>query len=541
MNAQPILLALLAVLLPGSARAQGIVYAFAELEDACVGLGDLDGDGHPELALGHAGTGAEVGRISIRSGRTGAELLSVVATTPGDGFGLALARVGDLDGDGHDDLAVGVPTGAAPRVELISSASGSLQATLLPAVAGEFGALLASGGDADGDGVRDLLVGSPTPLAGGAGGFVEVVSLAGGTTLRTHVALDVAALAFLGDVDGDGRDDYALGIPGSTVAGPGPGRVEVVSGSSGAILRTLSGSFPYHRLGAALAAVGDIDGDGVGDLLVGAPGEPIAAYTTGAAYVVSGASGARLQRLVRPGAYYPVGYGSSLAGVEDYDGDGVPDLAVMHASSWAGGVIKNFGQVHVWSGSDGALLETMSIWGNYGPLATAGDVNLDGVQDLLVASAVTAQDQQSVLLLGQAPPPATFCSPKPTSWGCLPGWVWRGASSLSIGDELTVRAVDLRPGSVAGLLWSRAPDSAPFAGGTLCIAQPFVRAHVAGSGGGTGLCSGSLAFTFARPYLAANALTAGDEVFVQAWVRDAGYAPPDALAMTDGLRFTLWP
>jgi hypothetical protein len=464
-----------------------------------------------------------------------------VGTTPGAGFGQALVRVGDLDGDGHDDFAASAPAATTPTVYLNSARNGSLLGTLQPTTAGEFGAVLASGGDVDGDGVDDLLIGSPTPIAGGSGGFVELVSLGTGTLLRTHAALDVAALAFLGDLDGDGRDDYAVGIPGSSAAGPGPGRVDLRSGASGALLRTLWGSFAYHRLGAAIAGVGDVDGDGVGDLLVGAPGEPIAAYTTGAAYLVSGASGARLLRLTRPGSYYAVAYGHSVAGMGDYDGDGTPDVAVMHSQSWAGGAVKNFGWVHVWSGSDGSLLETMSTTGNSGPLADAGDVNLDGVDDLLVASAVTAADQRSVLLLGAAPETRPYCSAKKSSGGCTPTRQWTGTPSLSIGAELEVRATQLPPRSATALLWSRTEADKPFAGGTLCIARPWVIALAGSSAGGPAGCSGSLAFQFTRAYLTGQGLAPGTDVLVQAWVRDPGYAPPDALALTGGLRFTLWP
>ncbi len=535
MKSRLALLAAFSLLSAAPARTQGLVYTFPELEDSCTALGDLDGDGHPELVVAKAGTELDAGRVSVRSGRTGAELYGIDGLVPGTGFALALARLDDLDGDGHDDLAIASPLPSGPTVSLRSGLTGAVIGAVIPSVAGEFGRVLASGGDVDGDGVNDLLIASPSPWGGGPGGFVEVVSPMTGASLRVHASGQVEALVFLGDVDGDGADDYAVGAPDT--AGLGIGMVEVFSGAGGGLLHFFSGASIHHVFGAALAGVGDVDGDGAGDLLVGAPGEQVAPYTTGAAYLYSGASGALLRHQTSPGTGQ-VMFGKSLAGAGDYDGDGVSDLAVMHSHSWVGGAIKNVGTVYVFSGATGAELERMPTWGQRGPMVSAGDVNLDGIEDLLLASPATASGLSSMLMLGGAPLPAFYCQPSGT---CLAQMIWPRSSSLSIGEQLTVRARDLMGQSTAILFWGRSEASTPFSGGTLCVAAPQVRTPAMNTGGSSGSCDGTLTYTFTRGYLAAKGLSAGTDLFMQVWVRDAGAPPPDDIGMTGGLRCTLWP
>jgi hypothetical protein len=145
------------------------------------------------------------------------------------------------------------------------------------------------------------------------------------------------------------------------------------------------------------------------------------------------------------------------------------------------------------------------------------------------------------LLLGAAPPLESFCYGKKTSGGCTPKLEWSGAPSLSVGDELTVSARSLPPRAPTVLSWSLSGLTWPNNNGPMCLTPPLVRAVAGGSGGGPGSCSGGLDFTFSRSYLAAFGLTAGSDVFVQAWVRDPGQAASRPVATTYGLRFTVWP
>jgi hypothetical protein len=119
-------------------------------------------------------------------------------------------------------------------------------------------------------------------------------------------------VAGLGDLDGDGVPEQAVGSTGGQ-------RVEVYSGADGTLLHTWSGS---GRFGHVISALGDVDGDGVGEVLVGAPCDPD--YCRGRIYVFSGATGTLLAE--RKGPEITL-FGNSVAALGDVDGDGVDDVA----------------------------------------------------------------------------------------------------------------------------------------------------------------------------------------------------------------------
>jgi hypothetical protein len=308
------------------------------------------------------------GQVVVFSGATGRHLHTLQAPRPqaNANFGAALAGVGDVNGDGVPDLAVGLPFQdleggdcCEGQVVIFSGADGTplrtLQAPPLQGGAG-FGAVLAAVGDVNGDGVPDLAVGAPWR---GAQGAVFLLSGATGRRLRTlraprpqPTAQFGAALAGLGDVNGDGVPDLAVGVPNYDRVGlVDQGQVVVFSGGTGRVLHTLQDRSLHAggRFGGALVGLGDVNGDGVPDLAVGTPLRDVASCCAqGQVAVFSGTDGHRLHTLQAPRPQAWAFFGSALSAVGDVNGDGVPDLAVSAPGQDVRG-LTDLGQVFVFS------------------------------------------------------------------------------------------------------------------------------------------------------------------------------------------------
>jgi len=142
----------------------------------------------------------------------------------------------------------------------------------------------------------------------------------------------IPSVARAGDADGDGTGDLLVGAYRETVDGKdGAGRAYVFGGADGSLLRTLESPNGEvgGRFGWSLAQVGDADGDGTGDLLVGAYRETVDGISrAGRAYVLSGADGSLLQALTSPNAEEDGQFGKSVAPAGDANGDGTGDFLI---------------------------------------------------------------------------------------------------------------------------------------------------------------------------------------------------------------------
>ncbi|HEX9792606.1 MAG TPA: VCBS repeat-containing protein, partial [Planctomycetota bacterium] len=302
----------------------------------------------------------------------------------GGEFGGSVGTTGDVDGDGVPDLLVGARSEAGPlgsgqgRVVLVSGATGGTLAEWRGTNPwAYFGATVAGAGDLDGDGTPDLLIGEPGNNGnGGLNGAVHALSGANGATLhqfqggsREKVG---GAVANAGDVDADGTPDIVFGVPVRSSIALYAGAVEIRSGRTGALIYEIPGWQDQDLMGSAVAAAGDWNGDGFADVAMSAP----IAFGTGVVIVVSGADGRNLAWL--RGLSASDAFGQRLAAAGDVDADGVPDLLVGAPSAGLG----HEGAVAVISGRTQLNLavhhgsKTQSFFGV--SLASLGDLDGDG-------------------------------------------------------------------------------------------------------------------------------------------------------------------
>ncbi|MEM9041320.1 MAG: FG-GAP-like repeat-containing protein, partial [Actinomycetota bacterium] len=346
-----------------------------------------------------------------------------------DEFGHGLAGIGDVDGDGVPDLAVGTwsdddgggargavyvvflnSDGTARTMQKISDTEGGLAATLDDS--DHFGATVGSIGDLDGDGIPDLLVGAFNDDDGGTDrGAVYVIFLnangtvkaeqkisdtAGGLTATLTDSGDFgASVAGIGDLDGDGVSDMVVGAFDDDDGGTDRGAVHVlflnsngtvkgeqkISSTTGGLTGPLADG---DQLGRSIAGVGDANGDGLPDMLVGSWRDSDGALRAGAVYLVHLAADGTVDSEAKVsntagGLTGPLDgsdqFGAAVASLGDLDRDGALNIAVGARYDDDGG--PNRGAAYVLDLSDTSL---HTITGRvFEDVDGDGDVGDDGV------------------------------------------------------------------------------------------------------------------------------------------------------------------
>lgn len=315
------------------------------LGEGVAAAGDLDGDGLGDLVVGapfESIDGFGQGRAYVVFGKLDTDVVSasdllagiggfaIEGAAPGDAAGSSVAGGGDIDGDGTPDLVIGAPSaGDEGRAYVVFGKADTALVELSDVVTGvggfeivgenpndSIGHAVGNAGDFDGDGFADIVLGTPQPADHGiltgrayvvlgkpdtaAIDLDDVRAGVGGFAMIGEVAIDQAghSVAGAGDVDDDGFDDVIIGSYGAGNAGDQRGRAYVVYGGYA------GGSFELSTVGFAVGGFeiagenfggmagvgvgggGDVDGDGVDDVVVGAPGEP--GNSSGRTYVVPG-------------------------------------------------------------------------------------------------------------------------------------------------------------------------------------------------------------------------------------------------------------
>jgi len=352
-------------------------------------LGDVDGDSKTDLIVGEPFTAT--GTTWVYSGGTGAPLYRLDGA-PGDQQGYAIADAGDTDGDGVPDIVSGAPGVGRGSAYLYSGATGRLLHRFSRGRAGDFfGAAVAGAGDVNRDGHADVLVGATMNDGGGLdSGRAYVFS---GRTYKLIRKLDAgdegdlfgSATDWTPDLNRDGRPEL---IVGAQNAGPTTGgKAYVFSGRNGKRLFTITPPATAVEFGSFfVAGVGDMNGDGTGDVYAADYADGSLGPGTGRAAVHSGADGTELQSWTGSAAGEGLGPGREAG---DVDGDGLVDLAIGSYTSSDGA--PQAGKVEIFSGVDGALIRRITsttALENLGfDTVGVGDLNEDGVPDLLISAA----------------------------------------------------------------------------------------------------------------------------------------------------------
>lgn len=433
-----------ALLWTGQSAAQQEIYAVLgqmtgtitptgeQLGTSVAAVGDLNGDGIQEFVAGAPQAGvilpggtnstSQTGRAKLFNGATGALLATYDGTFNGSFMGRTVVKLGDVNGDGVSDFAIGanqvalppLPGGGPPTPPCyVRVCSGAIPGTYLytlisPAGApgDNFGQDLAAG-DITGDGISDIVVGARTASRVYAYDGVTGALL---LTIIGTASTQFGTVAVVGDQNGDGFRDILIGARlANNPSAVQTGAAFIASGQNGAILSTIYGQASADNFGSAVIALDDVDGDLIGDFAVGALRADFNGTDSGRVTAFAGGVYTILWSVDGSNATDFLGIGLFNGG--DVDGDGLADV-LAGGSQIDNGALSNCGGILVLSAVDGRELARIYGLATEDRIGTAmgdaGDVNLDGFPDILVGAGrndtVVGVDtgRVSILTLGPA-------------------------------------------------------------------------------------------------------------------------------------------
>lgn len=368
--------------------------------------GDVNADGFDDVI---ANAGKYDGTVHVYSGIDGSLLHEWVHATDGT-FGYSVDTAGDVDRDGHDDLVIGSRN--IDTAWVFSGATGVLLFEFDHGPGGQgFARFVSTAGDVNGDGYSDLLIGAtaedPSGMSGAGSAFV-FSGIDGSLLFRWDGAAAGDAFGLVsdaGDINLDGFDDVIIGAVGHDSAShSNAGAAYVFSGKDGSELFSWVGVIGSGYFGRVSDA-GDLNADGIPDLVVGAPGpDPHSQSHRGTAYAYSGADGSLLYSWI--GDHRGSWFGRETCGVGDVNGDGFGDVLI--GAPWSAPFgMGDAGAVYLYSGADGGRLQAFAGESSsdlFGwSVSGGGDVNGDGLTDLIVGAEWALGQRGSTYVYGFTP------------------------------------------------------------------------------------------------------------------------------------------
>ncbi|MFK5956243.1 MAG: FG-GAP-like repeat-containing protein [Planctomycetota bacterium] len=356
--------------------------------------GDVNGDGFQDMIVGaslaNPGGINDAGSATVFSGVDGSVIHHWDGTSQAEWFGGGVAGVGDLNSDGFDDLLIAATRGGSASI--YSGADGSILFSLInPVGPGGFGSAVASTGDLNLDGYPDMVIGAPYAALSGSvpPGMAFAYSGFDGSLLYQWVGPSLASnfgnsVDSAGDVNGDGVDDIVIGASRADIRNrEETGSAFVYSGLDGTLIYSWNGIKQNDEFGTSVAGVGDLNHDGFDEVMVGAPNAE-GPFAYGTAYLFSGATGFLAGKFETTNSYN-THLGASVSSAGDLNQDGTPDILIGDYLYGA-----SVGRVYAYSGTDGTLIQFWdgdNYQGFFGArIAAVGDTNGDGLDDIVISA-----------------------------------------------------------------------------------------------------------------------------------------------------------